>query len=127
MARANELDEESVIGLKNSGCLNIYIGVETGNENLRNKILKKKLTNKQIINATGSLREYNVRFGTYNMFGLPGETLDLAFETIKFNHLLKPDYTINNIFQPYPKTELANSAAEQGLLNPNSDYLDTMN
>ena len=127
LARANELDEESVIGLKNSGCLNIYIGVETGNENLRNKILKKKLTNKQIINATGSLREYNVRFGTYNMFGLPGETLDLAFETIKFNHLLKPDYTINNIFQPYPKTELANVAAEQGLLNPNSDYLDTMN
>jgi radical SAM superfamily enzyme YgiQ (UPF0313 family) len=61
------------------------------------------------------------------MFGLPGETLPLAFETINFNRTLKPDYTINNVFQPYPKTEIADYAAEHGLLNPNTDYLDTMN
>lgn len=127
LARANELDDDVVKMLKASGCLNVYFGVETGNEDLRNKILKKKLTNKQIINAARLLKKYRVKFGIYNMFGLPDETLSLAFETIKFNSNLKPDYTINNIFQPYPKTEIADYAADHELLNPNTDYLDTMN
>jgi len=41
LARANELDEGAVRMLKTSGCLNIFIGVESGNENIRNKVLKK--------------------------------------------------------------------------------------
>ena len=127
LARANELDEDAVRMLKTSGCLNIFIGVESGNENIRNKVLKKNLTNTQIINAARLLKKYNVKFGIYNMFGLPDETLSLAYETIAFNWMLNPDYTINNIFQPYPKTEISYYAAEHGLLNPNADYMDTMN
>jgi len=127
LAHANELDEEVIQMLKAAGCLNIYFGVEAGNEYMRNQILKKNLTNKQIINAARLLKKHKLKFGTYNMFGLPHETLPLAFETIKFNRKLKPDYTINNIFQPYPKTEIAAYAAEHDLLNPNVDYLDTMN
>jgi len=127
LARANELDAHVVKALKESGCLNVYFGVETGNEYLRNKILRKGLSNKQLIRAAQLLRKYRVRFGTYNMFGLPKETLQLAFETIELNRKLRPNYTINNIFQPYPRTEISDYAAEQGCLNPHTDYLDTMN
>lgn len=127
LAHANEIDEEVVEALKSSGCLNIYFGVETGDEDLRNQILKKNLTNKQIISTARLLRRYKLKFGTYNMFGLPHETLALAFETINLNRHLKPDYTINNIFQPYPKTEIADYAVDQGLFDPNIEYLDTMN
>lgn len=127
LARANELDEDVVRTLKASGCLNIYFGVETGNEELRNSILKKHLSDEQIINAARSLKKYRLKFGTYNMFGLPHETIPLALETIHFNRSLKPDYTINNIFQPYPRTEIADYAAEHDLLNPHAEYLDTMN
>jgi radical SAM superfamily enzyme YgiQ (UPF0313 family) len=127
LARANELDEDVVRMLKASGCLNIYFGVETGNEKMRNQILKKNLTNKQIVNAAKLLRKHKVKFGTYNMFGLPDETLPLAFETIKLNWALRPDYTINNVFQPYPRTEIADYAAALGLFDRNVEYLDTMN
>jgi radical SAM superfamily enzyme YgiQ (UPF0313 family) len=127
LARANELDAHVVKALKESGCLNIYFGVETGNEDLRNKVLRKGLSNKQLIRAAHLLRKYRVKFGTYNMFGLPKETLQLAFETIELNRKLRPNYTINNIFQPYPRTEISDYAAEHGCLNPHTDYLDTMN
>lgn len=127
LAHANELDEEVVQALKSSGCLNIYFGVETGDENLRNQILKKSLKNKQIINAARLLRKYRLKFGTYNMFGLPHETLAQAFETIHLNRRLRPDYTINNIFQPYPKTEIADYAVDRGFLEPQIEYLETMN
>ncbi len=127
LARANELNEDVVKMLKSSGCLNVYFGLETGSEKLRNEILKKGLTDKQIIDAAALLKKHRVKFGTYNMFGLPNETLSLAFETIKLNRKIKPHYTINNVFQPYPKTEIADYAAEHGMLNPNIGYLDTMN
>ncbi len=127
LARANELNEEVVEALKDSGCLNVYFGVETGNEDLRNKVLKKNLTNRQIINAATLLKKYKVKFGTYNMFGLPHETLPLAFETIDLNKTLKPDYTINNVFQPYPRTEICDYAIDQGYLYPDTEYLNTMN
>jgi len=127
LARANELDESVVKVLKATGCLNIYFGVETGNEHLRNKILRKNLTNKQIIDAAKLLKKYNLKFGTYNMFGLPHEDLELAFETIRLNRSIQPDYTINNVFQPYPRTEIAAYAASQGLLDPEAEYLETMN
>jgi len=127
LARANELNEDSVRMLKSSGCLNVYFGLETGDEAMRNKILKKNLTDKQIMDAAALLRKHQVRFGTYNMFGLPDETLSMAFKTIKLNRKIKPDYVINNVFQPYPKTEIADYAAEHGMLNPNIGYLETMN
>jgi anaerobic magnesium-protoporphyrin IX monomethyl ester cyclase len=127
LARANELNEDAVRMLKSSGCLNVYFGVESGNEELRNKILKKNLSDEQIIKAAGLLRKHKVKFGTYNMFGLPNETLPLALQTIELNRKIKPNYTINNVFQPYPKTEIAMYAADHGLLNPQADYMDTMN
>jgi radical SAM superfamily enzyme YgiQ (UPF0313 family) len=127
LAHANELDETVVKMMKSTGCLNIYFGVETGNERLRNRILNKNLSNKQILEAARILKKHKLKFGTYNMFALPEETLDMAFETIELNRKIKPDYTINNIFQPYPKTEIAEYAVRQGLLDPHVEYLDTMN
>jgi anaerobic magnesium-protoporphyrin IX monomethyl ester cyclase len=127
LARANELDEEVVCALKRSGCLNVYFGVETGNEALRNRILKKNLTNRQLLEAARLLRKHGLKFGTYNIFGLPDETLAFALETISLNQALRPNYTINNIFQPYPRTEIADYVSERGLLNSDVEYLDTMN
>ena len=127
LARANELDEAVIQMLKSSGCLNVFFGVETGDERLRNQVLKKHLTDKQLLEAANSLRKYGVRFGTYNMFGLPHESLDKSFLTIEFNQKLKPDYTINNLFQPYPKTEIADYAVSHGFLDRSPEYLETMN
>jgi anaerobic magnesium-protoporphyrin IX monomethyl ester cyclase len=127
LARANELDDGVVGALKAAGCLNVYFGVETGSESLRNQILKKKLSNGQLLSASRLLKKHGLKFGTYNMFGLPNENLGMAYETIAFNWKLKPEYTINNIFQPYPKTEIVEFAQEQGYLDPNICYFDTMN
>ena len=103
LAHANELDEETIRTLKSAGCLNVYFGVETGNERLRNQLLRKNLTNGRLLETARWLRKHRLKFGTYNMFGLPQETLAMAFETIQFNQKLRPNFTINNIFQPYPR------------------------
>ncbi len=104
--RADLMDEEIISGLKEAGCINVIFGIETGNEKLRNEVLRKSLTNEQIIRAGALLKKYNMNFCTTNIFGIPGETYENASETIQMNLNLKPTFVWCSIFQPYPRTQL---------------------
>lgn len=119
LARGNELDEDVVSALKSANCINIFFGIETGSEKYRNEVLHKALKNQDIIKAAKYLRKYKIPFGTYNMIGLPGETLEDAFETIKLNAKIKSQLPTCTILQPYPKTAMADYAAEHGYLKAN--------
>ena len=92
--------------LKNAGCEMAYFGIETGDEELRNKVLKKGFSNDEIIQAARALKDKNIKIGTYNMLGIPGETVEKAFKTIKLNQFIKTDFPWCSLFQPYPKTEI---------------------
>lgn len=120
LTRGNELDEEVVSSLKKANCTNVFFGIETGNEKYRNEVLFKALTNRDIIRAAKNLRKYNISYGTYNMIGLPGETLDDAFNTIKLNAKIKSQLPTCSILQPYPKTAIAEYAMHHGYLH--TDY-----
>lgn len=120
LTRGNELDEEVVSALKKSNCINVFFGVETGNEKYRNEVMLKALTNRDIIKAAKNLRKYKISYGTYNMIGLPGESLEDAFNTIRLNAKIKSQLPTCSILQPYPKTKIANYAIEHGFLK--ADY-----
>jgi anaerobic magnesium-protoporphyrin IX monomethyl ester cyclase len=120
LARANLLDEQLVRALKAARCRMVAFGIETGNEELRNNLLKKSLYNKDIIRCAKLLKKYKIKFRTYNMLGLPDETLENAFETLQLNALIKTDYPWCSIFQPYAGTELGEYAIKRGYLS--SDF-----
>jgi len=92
--------------LKMAGCKMAYFGIETGNESLRNQVLRKGFSNDEIIKAAKALKNEGIKIGTYNMLGIPGETIEKAFETVKINQLIKTDFPWCSLFQPYPKTEI---------------------
>jgi radical SAM superfamily enzyme YgiQ (UPF0313 family) len=117
LARANLLDEKIVRALKASKCRMVAFGIETGNEELRNNLLKKSLSNKDIIRCAKLLKKYKIGFRTYNMLGLPNETIENAFETLQLNALIKTDYPWCSIFQPYAGTELGEYAMKRGYLS----------
>lgn len=128
LVRANELDEKVVQALKEANCQNIYFGIESGNEKYRNEVLGKALLDKDIIKAAKLLRKYKILYGTYNMIGLPGETLDDAFETARFNYRIKSTLPTATILQPYPRTEIADYSKKHGYLDKdyNIDNFDVM-
>jgi len=119
-SRANLIDdEETVIRLKEAGTKCIRMGVETGTNYLRNAVLKKNLYNETIERSAELLHKYGILLETYNIIGLPRETLDDAFETLKFNIKIKADYALCCIFHPYPKTDLAEIAIDDGMIPRN--------
>jgi radical SAM superfamily enzyme YgiQ (UPF0313 family) len=98
--------------MKRAGCYQTAFGVESGNERLRNIVLKKRVTRDQLVECSEIHRRYEIPFVTYNMVGLPGETLDNVRETVDLNAVLKPAWAWFSVYQPLPGTELALRAAE---------------
>lgn len=122
-SRVDILDEEIAALLKDAGCLYLRIGIESGNEKIRNEILKKDITDDQIINAVQILKKYKIKFMTYNMVGIPEETLENAYQTVELNIKIKTNYPRCSILTPYPGTEIAAYAAQRGLLDATPDKI----
>ncbi|MFH1862342.1 MAG: radical SAM protein [bacterium] len=114
--RVNLIDEHTVKLLKEAGCYLVMFGIESGDSELRKTILKKNITDEQIYRSAELFRKYDIRMKTFNIMGLPDETLEKALKTIRINAEIKVDYPWCSILQPYPRTELAAIAQEKGLL-----------
>jgi radical SAM superfamily enzyme YgiQ (UPF0313 family) len=116
--RANLVDEEKVKLLKEGGCFMVSFGIESGDPDLRKRILRKNITDEQIYRSAELFHKYGIRMKTFNIMGLPDETVEKAIKTIRINADIKVDYPWCSILQPYPRTELAKIAQEKGLLDP---------
>lgn len=114
---ASEIDESLGKALRGSKyCVLVRLGLETGNEDYRFKVLNKKITNKHLMEGTAILRKYNVRYSMAMMFGLPGETLDLAWETIEMAKKLSARNSVHavNIFKPFPGLDITEYGIKVG-------------
>jgi radical SAM superfamily enzyme YgiQ (UPF0313 family) len=123
--RVERLSEEVVAGLARAGCKGVRIGIESGDESLRRDILKRRMTNDDIIAAFRRLRKHGLLAYTCNMLGIPGETKEMIQETIDLNRQLEPDDLQFSVFYPYPMTELYTTAVEKGYYVPHSGALST--
>ena len=98
--------EEKVKAAKEMGCVSMSIGVETGNEAIRRKVLGRQISNEQIRKAFKIVRNMGIKVSAFNMIGLPGETKENVYETIRFNKELGvPDANLY-ILYPFPETRI---------------------
>lgn len=113
-ARLNTLNEEMLIAMSKSGCVRIDVGVESGDPNVR-KLIKKGITNDQIIKIHKFCKQIGLYVGTFLMVGNFGETMESVRMTAKLMQGLTDDPSIA-IACPYPGTELFQYARSNGFL-----------
>ncbi|MBI2252673.1 MAG: B12-binding domain-containing radical SAM protein [Armatimonadetes bacterium] len=114
--RINLLDDELMKMLKDGGAEHLALGIESGNVEIREKILNRKMTNQKIIEAFNLGNKHDVKLSSYNMLGNPYEGLGQILETIKLNAKINPHSMHVSIFQPYPYTKLYDLCKENNLL-----------
>lgn len=114
--RGDIMDDETASMLAEAGASRVCLGLETGNEELRNKLLNKRVTNAQLERTANTLHKHGIKFLTTNMVGLPGETVENAFETIELNQRIKTDYVWYSVFQPYPELQITKQMEANGTL-----------
>lgn len=107
--RADKIDRESVKLMKEAGCTELSLGVESGSERIL-EIIHKKESKNEIRNAFKIIKEFDIWLVGYFMFGIPGETPIDAEETIEFAKELDPDWALFSTATPLPGTEFLRQA-----------------
>ncbi|MBL4689965.1 MAG: B12-binding domain-containing radical SAM protein [Rhodospirillales bacterium] len=117
LVRPNMVDEKYAQTLKKSGCHAVCIAIESGNADIRNKVMLRAMKDEQIHKTFEILRKYDIKSYCLNMMGLPGESEETFKETVRINQKCKVDYADASIFQPYPGVGLTKYAIDKGFLD----------
>lgn len=104
--RADLVTLEGVRYLKNAGCQQVFMGGETVNEYLQNKIFKKNMSKEQMISAAKIIKREGIRLTIANIIGIPFGSFEDDLETLKLNIRCRPDYAKANLLHLYRGSEL---------------------
>lgn len=103
--RADVIDDEVALALRESGCSLVALGIESGSEELLGNT-RKNITLEQVKRAVRALKRAGIRVMGLYMLGIPEETEESIKETIKFARSLKTQGAKFAITVPYPGTEI---------------------
>jgi|GEM_PF-4008715 len=105
LMRVEQVNEQNIELLKNSGCIQILMGVESGNKDVRRSIGKMSSTDK-FLKAFNIIKSAGINVGTFNMMGFHNETVEDVLDGIYLNSVLEPDLIQVSIYYPYKNTRL---------------------
>jgi anaerobic magnesium-protoporphyrin IX monomethyl ester cyclase len=121
------LTEESVKFMKEAGCDNVLMGIESGSNQIL-KLMNKNQTVHDILKAIQLLNKYDILSFGYFICGYPGETYRTVDETIDLlNNSGLDSYEVIR-FAPYPVLSVYEERAVNGLKGYGSNWRhNTMN
>lgn len=124
MARADTMDEEIIVAMKEAGLCAVKYGVETGSQHILD-LTGKKLNLDKVKNIVKSTKNAGIKVHLTFTVGLPGETHKTIRKSIAFALALDPDSIQLSLATPFPGTRYYNEALEKGyLLQENSSLYD---
>ena len=109
----SSIDDEVCYLLAQSGCYEIWMGIESGSQRILDA-MHKGTTLEKIRKAVTSAKRYKINVGGFFILGYPGETDADRRQTLSFALSLPLDYAKFTIFIPQPGTEMFNRLAAGG-------------
>ena len=123
LTRADYLTESILLKLKKAGMVSISMSIEAGNDEIRNKILKRNMPRDKMVNAFLLCYKYNMPTFCNTILAIPGTKIEQDIESLDVNLMSKITFGEFPIFFPYPKTELGEYAVKMGYFDGNFDKL----
>ena len=100
------LDRELLSVMKASGCRSISIAIESGDEELRNKVIGKRLSDAAIFKAAQEASRLGIFINAYYIIGMPGETEEKFQRTLRQVRELPFNAVDFSFANPLPGTKL---------------------
>ena len=120
--RVDLVSRDLLKAMRNAGCRTIWFGVESGSPRILKK-LNKGITLSQAIQAFKLCKETGIKVACSFMLGIPGETLEDMYATLRFAMKLNPDWCQFNVFVACPGSALYKEVTEKGLYDRKDDFL----
>ena len=105
LSRVDTLDTETIDKMKQAGCLRMFFGIESGNNEIL-AIMKKQITTKQAYEAIQLCKKKGIKAGAFFILGYPGENGKTILDTVRFASSLPLDYLSFTLPYPIPGTSL---------------------
>lgn len=111
--------------MKQSGCVKISVGVESGSQRVLD-CMKKKITVEQVESAVIYAKEAGIRFieGTFIIGADPSETMEDIDKTIRLIKRLPFNLISCSIIVPFPSTEIYSIMKERSLIDHDISWED---
>jgi len=103
--RVDRGDQEMFDKLKQAGCYRVYVGVESGNQDILD-LIGKNITIKQIKDTIAMIGKAKLEICGFFMLALPGDTEKTMQDTIDMACDLDLDFAKATITTPLPQTKL---------------------
>ena len=121
LARMNHMNKDALHAMADAGCWQIDYGIESGSQELLNRI-GKGLTLEVVRRVAKMTNDAGIRMRGFFMLGLPGETEETMKQTIEFAKELDLSAAVFHITTPFPGTELYETTLESGELDSRVDW-----
>ncbi len=123
-ARIDELDAGRIALLAQAGCRIVRVGIEAGDERIRNEVYQKHVSNKQVREAFRWLRHYGIKATAYYILGGPTETPRTVRSTIDLAREVGAERTVFFVYKCL--TNAGESQMEQCGATLHSRYSDNI-
>jgi len=117
--RADKLTIDILKKMKKTGCTNLTIGVESGDQYILDTVIDKHLCLEDVIKMAKICKELNIPIAAFFVIGFPGEKKENMKRTTEFALMLKKEYNVNMcllIATPLYGTRLYEICKEKGCL-----------
>ncbi len=115
LARANTVDEELLGLMKEAGCVQVQMGIESGSDRTLER-MRKGITVAQSRRAAAMVRRAGLSLHAFLLVGIPGESRDDMEATARLIPELEPDCVELSVFAPYPGSALCAELMADGRL-----------
>ncbi len=116
------LDQAMLELMKEAGCYEITVAVESGDEQVLKEIIKKPVDLTRTRQMVELARKLGIETSGYFIIGFPGESQQQIHHTIEYARSLELDRCYIFIFTPLPGTPLAELARQMGVLGSDYDF-----
>lgn len=115
-ARSNIVSPEMFDRLKSAGCYKVHMSIESGNDFIRNQVMKRGISRKVMFQSFEWANKYDIKTCGSSVIGVPYETPETLEDSIHTIAQLNVSDNGCNIFYPYKGTPLRKVCEENGFM-----------
>jgi len=112
----NTVDEEIASLLKDAGCCEAEIGVQTIHKKTQEEVLNRFVDNAHIEEIIRMFKKFGIRVTVNNIFGIPGQTIAEVMDLAHFYNKNRVTRLYFYGLRYYPKTRIVSLAHAKGIL-----------
>ena len=110
----NNMDKDVLDALVQAGLIRFSVGVESGNDYIRNKVIGKHLSMEKILHFNELIKDYKDLFiKAFFIIGFPEETIESLQDTYQLLETMNVDKVGIFYATPYPGTKLFKRCVEE--------------